>query len=120
MSLHGRQYMDAEEKEQRFQIFPDNLKFIGSVNAEGRPYKLSENKFADLTNDEFRSTHMGFNAHARATKVSGAPFKYANVSVPATMDWRQKGAVTPVKDQGRCGKLLTSLRPTLNRVDSNS
>jgi C1A family cysteine protease len=33
-------------------------------------------------------------------------FKYENVTVvPATMDWRKKGVITPIKDQGQCGKL---------------
>ncbi|KAL4185711.1 hypothetical protein AMTRI_Chr10g7290 [Amborella trichopoda] len=102
IALHGRQCMDAEEEEQRFQIFRDNLQFIDTLNSEGGPYKQTTNKFADLTNDEFRATHMGFKAFARATMVSGAPFVCANVSAPASMDLRAKGAVTPLENQGLC------------------
>ncbi|KAI7999375.1 Senescence-specific cysteine protease SAG39 [Camellia lanceoleosa] len=106
MADHGRVYKDNAEKEMRFKIVNNNVLFIESFNNAGnQPYKLSINQFADLTNEEFQASHNGdrIPSHARPSKMT--PFRYENVTaVPASMDWRKKGAVTPIKDQGQCGK----------------
>ncbi|KAI3456163.1 hypothetical protein Pfo_012826 [Paulownia fortunei] len=108
MAQHGRLYKDAEEKIKRFKIFEDNVRKIEAFNAgPDQGYKLSVNAFADMTDEEFRASHNGYKR--QNPKMMSASehkyFRYANVSaVPATMDWRKKGAVTPVKDQGlTCG-----------------
>ncbi|KAK9051654.1 hypothetical protein SSX86_028282 [Deinandra increscens subsp. villosa] len=102
MALHGRVYKDAAEKEMRFKIFMDNLEHIEEFNSKGgKSYKLGLNAFSDMTNEEFQASRNGFkvSSHPRTTG-----FRYENLTaVPSSMDWRQKGAVTPVKDQGQCG-----------------
>ena len=99
---HKKQYASAEERASRFEIFKENLKRIEEYNAEkdGATYGIT--KFADLTAEEFvkkylnaPSTTSHFKATETAARVGGA--------VPASFDWREHGAVTPVKDQGQCG-----------------
>ncbi|XP_038973857.1 senescence-specific cysteine protease SAG39-like [Phoenix dactylifera] len=103
MVQYGRVYKDAAEKEHRFQIFKANVDYIESTNQAGhRKYKLNINQFADLTTEEFRASHTGFKP--KPMRATGQNFGYANVTdVPPSVDWRSKGAVTPVKDQGQCG-----------------
>ncbi|KAJ9171078.1 hypothetical protein P3X46_019126 [Hevea brasiliensis] len=105
MKKYGRVYRDKAEKERRFEIFKHNVKFIESFNAAGnKSYKLRINKFADLSNDEFKASHNGYRRSEQTRSVKATSFKYANVTgLPASMDWRKQGAVTPVKDQDDCG-----------------
>lgn len=105
MVRFGRVYKDNVEKEKRFKIFKDNVGFIEAFNkAENRPYKLGINAFADQTNDEFRAARNGLRMPSRKKSSEITSFKYENMTaVPSSMDWRKKGAVTPVKDQGQCG-----------------
>ncbi|KAF5743709.1 vignain [Tripterygium wilfordii] len=96
------------EKHERFNVFKENVKHVHRTNKMDKPYKLKLNKFADLTNHEFKSMYAGSKIKHHRT-FRGAPsasgsFMYANVeSVPPSVDWRKKGAVAAVKDQGQCG-----------------
>lgn len=103
MENYGRVYKDNEEKASRFKIFKDNVEFIDAFNEAGtRPYKLGINAFADQTNKEFRASRNGLKVPKECSTITS--FKYENVTaLPSSIDWRTKGAVTPVKDQGQCG-----------------
>ena len=60
------------------------------------------NKFGDLTNGEYRAKMLGL----RKKVSSGERSTFlppSNVQLPASVDWRPKGYVTPVKDQKQCG-----------------
>ncbi|VAI56273.1 unnamed protein product [Triticum turgidum subsp. durum] len=107
MAKYGRVYSDVAEKAQRVEVFKANVVFIESVNAGNNKFWLEANQFADITNDEFKATHTGYKAPVGGNKGRKTGFRYANVSLnalPASVDWRTKGAVTPIKDQGQCGK----------------
>ncbi|KAF8008061.1 hypothetical protein BT93_K1900 [Corymbia citriodora subsp. variegata] len=102
MARYGRVYKDMEERQSRFEIFKVNVRGIEEFNqANNKPYKLGVNQFADLTNEEFKARNR-FKSHICSTEA--ASFKYENITaVPSSMDWRKKGAVTPIKNQGQCG-----------------
>lgn len=109
MVKHGKTSNDLGETEKRFQIFKDNLRFIDEHNdSENRTYKLGLNRFADLTNQEYRAMYLGTGTDAKRrlmkSKVASRRYVFkAGDQLPESVDWREKGAVNPVKDQGSCG-----------------
>ncbi|GAB2231526.1 hypothetical protein Drorol1_Dr00010518 [Drosera rotundifolia] len=108
MTQYGRVYKDLAEKEMRFKIFGDNVKRIEASNKQNRKFTLTVNAFADLTNEEFRASHTGYKRQrsldSSRSKPRSTSFRYENLTgIPRSIDWRRKGAVTPIKDQGLCG-----------------
>lgn len=89
----------------RFEIFKDNLKHIDERNKVIANYWLGLNEFADLSHEEFKKMYLGLNGELAARRQSPEEvFTYRDVmEIPKSMDWRKKGAVTPVKNQGSCG-----------------
>uniref|UniRef100_A0A0D9XC97 Cathepsin propeptide inhibitor domain-containing protein n=1 Tax=Leersia perrieri TaxID=77586 RepID=A0A0D9XC97_9ORYZ len=111
MAENGRKYKDAAEKARRFKVFKANVERIDRFNAAGdKTYRLGANKFTDLTDEEFVSRYTGYSNGSvpstfGAKKLPG--FMYENVSLSEGdsqgVDWRERGAVTNVKDQSTCG-----------------
>lgn len=103
MSKHSKTYRSIEEKLHRFEIFIDNLKHIDETNKKVSSYWLGLNEFADLSHEEFKSKYLGLKVEF-PRKRSSRGFSYRDVEdLPESVDWRSKGAVTPVKNQGSCG-----------------
>ncbi|CAN6482418.1 unnamed protein product [Victoria cruziana] len=106
MARHGKAYNDLAEKDKRFEAFKDNLHFIDEHNSGNHSYKLGLNRFADLTNEEYRNMYLGtkMSPNRRNSKLAGKRYTVKEgEELPDQVDWREKGAVTDVKDQGSCG-----------------
>merc|ERR1712038_693330 len=100
----GKTYKSSAERLTRFATFVKNVKEIEEHNKSGKSsYKKVINKFADMTPEEFNKVMNGYkNAPKPGTKF--ADVRDVKVEdLPASVDWRDKGAISAVKDQGYCG-----------------
>ncbi|XP_074589832.1 cysteine protease XCP1-like [Curcuma longa] len=110
--VHRRVYRDPAEKAQGFENFLVNMEYVLGRNARKATHSPSHavglNRFADLSNEEFKAKYLSRiprvsemrKSRVGRDEVDSAPL---SCEAPRSLDWRKKGAVTAVKDQGDCG-----------------
>eukprot|EP00602_Paraphysomonas_sp_CaronLab_P000031 CAMPEP_0185026086 /NCGR_PEP_ID=MMETSP1103-20130426/9853_1 /TAXON_ID=36769 /ORGANISM="Paraphysomonas bandaiensis, Strain Caron Lab Isolate" /LENGTH=310 /DNA_ID=CAMNT_0027559545 /DNA_START=155 /DNA_END=1087 /DNA_ORIENTATION=+ len=106
MEKYSISFPNASEYARRLQIFIETDNIIEEHNANKEStYTLAHNAFSHMTLSEFES-HMGLraSAHSKPGLTSAGPVDTSSnyTVVPSSWDWTSKGAVTDVKDQGKC------------------
>jgi len=91
-----------EEFFARFRVFKGWVDFVREHNAGNHTWTAGINQFSDLTPEEFKSIHLsGLIIPSGDNRIEVLPDP--STPVANDIDWRSKGAVTPVKNQGQCG-----------------
>jgi C1A family cysteine protease len=101
----GKNY-SPEEYDLRFDIFRSNLARIEEHNRGNHSWTMDVNDFADLTSEEFRMRYLGFQNRRLDTSIPRLTDYSLTRNIkdlPKEVDWRTKGVVNPVKNQGQCG-----------------
>jgi len=96
----------TDEFIQRWEVWRGNRQYIEHHNRQNKSFVLAMNKFGDLTNQEFKQMFNGLNYNHEVntmTHMHSAIVPPQLRDLPASFDWRTKGAVAEVKDQGQCG-----------------
>ncbi|KAL0412459.1 UNVERIFIED_CONTAM: Cysteine protease RD19A [Sesamum radiatum] len=99
----GKVYATQEEHDYRFSVFKANLRRARRHQKMDPAAVHGVTQFSDLTPREFRRQFLGLNRRLRLpSDAHKAPILPTN-DLPTDFDWRDHGAVTPVKNQGSCG-----------------
>ncbi|XP_014666812.1 PREDICTED: cathepsin L1-like [Priapulus caudatus] len=105
-AAYNKEYEGESEEAVRRIVWEANMKKVMRHNLAHslgkHSYRLGMNHLADLTAEEFVYKLNGYKAGQNKRK--GLRFlEPSSVNLPPTVDWRDKGYVTDIKDQKSCG-----------------
>jgi len=116
-AAHGKVYVSDAEHAKRAAIFAYNVAAVHRHNAAGSAsFTLGVNQFSDLTPDEFQdlletrippAAPLPLPGAAANASFSAAPQEW-DQEVPDSIDWRTKGMVPPVVDEGQMGSAVVA------------
>ncbi len=122
----NKTYSTVQELNERFQVFLENyLKLVeirnlnetDTADSEEDRLRLGVTEFFDLSDSEFQSQYLSFtvpeeelnaaqtpseNSYQTTNETEADNLRHLQV-IPSSFDWRSRGAVGVVKNQGICG-----------------
>ena len=101
MILYNKTYKSSELIN-RYNIYIENTNTIQYLNSVSKYSVYKSNKFSDLSYDEFKRLSGALEPEPKyVTKSTITNIDYTNIS--DSIDWRERGYVTRIKNQGTCG-----------------
>ncbi|XP_072316856.1 uncharacterized protein [Eucyclogobius newberryi] len=103
---HQKKYQTQVEEANRRELWEKNLLYINIHNLEAsmslHTYTVAMNHLGDLSEEEVSNLYASLKVPSDL-EMAPSPHFSADVDLPSSLDWRKKGLVTKVKDQGECG-----------------
>merc|ERR1711890_202037 len=100
-AIHGKEY-SAEEDLMRFSRWLQNKEMVDAHNNGDHGYKMALMEHSDWTEEEMNEKRLGFAPSPAFYEMEEDSFESA-VAGPTSVDHRNSGLVTGVKNQGQCG-----------------
>ncbi|XP_074649409.1 digestive cysteine proteinase 1-like [Tubulanus polymorphus] len=105
---YNKTYHSEAEEKLRALIWLKTVKEVETHNMKADlgefSYWMGINHLSDLTMDEVNKYYKGYGGFKGSIEPNpNHRYTYSDNDIPSSLDWRTKGYVTPVKNQGSCG-----------------
>ena len=117
MRAHNKTYSGQAEYKRRYSIFRSNMRLVERLQAEEKGSAVyGATELADLTTEEFRTEYLGYSRARDDPDIHWPTADIPDIPLPESHDWRDLGAVSPVKNQVLSVPSIRTSQPSSGNV----